>query len=318
MLTFRVQFHRMRKILLLVLLFISPLLRRGAGGEAFAQTNVYHPFPDSNAHWNIWFNANCFSNGMANEEYSIVISGDTIINSLTYHKLSVPDVVSYSTGTCTGWQTAGYKGAIRQEISNRKVYIIPPVGTEQLLYDFTLQVGDTVKGYIAPANPPPDKIQKIDSILIGNSYRKRWIANSFFNFPLIEGVGFMYGLVQRSPGNIIDETSFEVTCFKQNGNTLYANASTTCALLLTGIEKNSEKEFSFSVSPNPSTGIFTLTSSEQFQFSVLDIFGREVYQSPNHPITQSTTVDLSSQAKGIYIIRAKIKEGIVSKKIILQ
>ncbi len=89
---------------LLLLATLSSLCANG-------QTSVYHPFPDSNAVWNFHFQWYCFANGTADEYYSITISGDTIIGSQTYHKLSTPFVQSFSTGNCGG-SPMGYRGAI--------------------------------------------------------------------------------------------------------------------------------------------------------------------------------------------------------------
>jgi len=91
---------------LLVIFFLSSF-------RLYAQTNMYHPFPDSHAVWNVWFNMNCFSSGYANVEYTIQIVGDTVINSQNYHKLNVPYRVDNSIGNCNGGQSIGYKGAIR-------------------------------------------------------------------------------------------------------------------------------------------------------------------------------------------------------------
>jgi len=65
-----------------------------------AQTNVYHPFPDSNALWREYsggYQCSCCS------DYQYFITGDTIINSFTYHKIKKSGV-KYSedmSGFCT-------------------------------------------------------------------------------------------------------------------------------------------------------------------------------------------------------------------------
>lgn len=89
------------------------------------QTSIYHPFPDSNAVWNFHIQAYCFQNGDGDENYSIILLGDTIINSQSYHKLTTPFVESYSTGSCGATQT-GYKGAIRQDSAAKKVFYVQP------------------------------------------------------------------------------------------------------------------------------------------------------------------------------------------------
>jgi len=98
--------------------------------------------------------------------YSYTFSGDTLINNLTYHKLTTPFAKPYVGGS-------GYRGAIRQDIVAKKVFFIPLREiSEKVLYDFTLQVGDTVK--VKPYYSPRDTVQSIDSVLVGNTFRKRW------------------------------------------------------------------------------------------------------------------------------------------------
>lgn len=199
---------------------------------AIGQTSVYHPFPDNNAVWNFHFQANCFSMGDGNDYYSINFSGDTLINSQTYHKLTTPFVETYSTGSCSGTLT-GYKGAIRQDITAKKVFIVPPTETtEELLYDFNMQVGDTVKGYIATIYPPADTVISIDSVLVGSTYRKRWNINNCYNIYIIEGVGSTYGLLEISPDCMFDHADYSLTCFQQNGRPLYPDTITNCEPIL--------------------------------------------------------------------------------------
>jgi hypothetical protein len=114
----------MRKILLSFLVSLT--------FYANAQTSVYHAFPDSSATWNIQHISVC-TMGNSNENYSITISGDTIIQSQTYQKLIIPFVKSNNSGVCD-FTTIGYKGAFRQDKINKKVFFIPSgENTEQLL-----------------------------------------------------------------------------------------------------------------------------------------------------------------------------------------
>ena len=118
--------------------------------SSMAQKSVYYPFPDSNAQWNMHLSLQGIPGPAHEEFYSIILTGDTLINGLTYHKLTIPYVES-SGKSITTMISPGYKGAIRQDTLNRKTFIIPPATiTEQLLYDFTMQIGDTVKGHIEP------------------------------------------------------------------------------------------------------------------------------------------------------------------------
>jgi hypothetical protein len=166
----------MKKIILFVTLLIS--------FNAKSQTSVYHPFPDSAANWNIVSHRPCgLGFDMWEYNYSIVISGDTLINGNTYHKLDIPVQVIETHGACNSNGTlvspGYYAGCIRQDTSIKKVFFVPPSDSvEWLLYDFNMAVGDSVKGYTGTFAFPVEVVQNIDSVLVGNSYRKRWIINS--------------------------------------------------------------------------------------------------------------------------------------------
>src|SRR5690349_5355002 len=102
--------------------------------SASGQTSVYHPFPDSNAMWNVY--AQGYSGNMCSivdpiyTEYffSYFISGDTVINTISYHKI-------YSSGyshehcvmdnTVDNWWSwdSLYEFSLRQDVISKKVFI---------------------------------------------------------------------------------------------------------------------------------------------------------------------------------------------------
>src|SRR4051812_17318900 len=107
-----------------------------------AQTSVYHPFPDSNAVWNMGRSGglqSCYNSGY-HENFSYIFIGDTVINTRTYHQLFIPFVQKTDTCTMIGWHTSpGYAGCIRQDTVGKKVFFIAPgSSSEYVLYDFNL------------------------------------------------------------------------------------------------------------------------------------------------------------------------------------
>ncbi|CAN5544646.1 hypothetical protein BH11BAC1_BH11BAC1_15350 [soil metagenome] len=202
-----------------------------------AQTNLYHPFPDSNAVWNGRDLQQYDCHGgltFYNESYTHILSGDTIINSVSFHKLITPVAIS-SDATCPLYHPMGYTGGIRQDIFNKKVFLVVPGDSiEQLLYDFDLQIGDTLRGYLVSSClnfPDAFRVTGEDSILIGSNYRKRWYMNSFngaFDY-IIEGIGATEGLLNVFCSHI--ESIYDLTCFSQDGQTLYPDTSTSCGLI---------------------------------------------------------------------------------------
>lgn len=77
--------------------------------------------------------------------------GDTVFNALHYKKIYQSNYYYYSfaearTDLANKWQ---FKGYLRDDIPNKKVYFSPStvlgiLNSEQLLYDFNLQIGDTL------------------------------------------------------------------------------------------------------------------------------------------------------------------------------
>lgn len=275
-----------------------------------AQTNVYHPFPDSNAMWNILFIANCFEFGSTQENYSIEISGDTLIDSLVYHKLSTPFLEEISSSDCGSSGSPGFRGFIREDTVTRKVYYNPSGQNEYLLYDFNLEVGDTLEGWLASFNMP-NTVQQIDSVLVGNNYRKRWRINDCYSIDIIEGIGCTFGLIKETVPCISDLPSYGLTCFKQEGETLYPNTTTDCELI-TGIETHQLNNLLY---PNPATNTLTLnTDLKNAQLKVLNAQGQLVYQSAI--INSQSAIDVSQLSPGIYFLSISDGTQVVSKKFV--
>jgi len=196
-----------------------------------AKNITYYSFPDSNAIWNMHYVIYGYG-GEYDENYSIIISGDTLINGILYHKLLTPFVQSSGKSKVT-WIESGYKGAFRQDIASKKVFIVPPDSlSEQLLYDFNMHAGDTVRGYIERHVSTKDIIDSVDSVLVGVRYHKRWKLSSMTPIYFIEGVGSTFGLIEASTGNIVDGPEISISCFSQNGHTLYPDTVTHCEVIL--------------------------------------------------------------------------------------
>ncbi len=238
-----------------------------------AQTATYHPFPDSNAVWNIEESVFCLWQPFPVLRYSIVMEGDTSILSTSYHKLNIP-FVDTTLATCLSGYPH-YGGSVRQDVAAKMVYIIPPYDSvEQILYDFNLNVGDTVFGYLERMiSFNPDTVVSIDSVLIGNDYRKRWLICQNYSIYIIEGIGSTYGLLEASPGQWgVDFNGFNILCFKQDSRTLYPDTNYNCELI-NGII-NPQPDEHVSIFPNPITteSVFTLETSQVLSNMKLLIF----------------------------------------------
>jgi hypothetical protein len=76
-----------------------------------------------------------------------------------------------------------------------------------------------------------------------------------------------------------------------------------------------------SVFPNPSNGNFTLRKGDLklTEIEIYDLCGKKVMDIGSQKMNQpEITIDISSQAKGIYILKTTSEEGIIYHRIVLQ
>lgn len=142
-----------------------------------AQTNVYNPFPTSNAIWTEYSNS---VGTISKKQYAIF--GDTIINTFAFHKIYETNLDCVDTTITTN--NSSLIGAIRED-GFKSIYYYPfntgvfcQANNTYKLYDFSKQaIGDTIKFGTAFSDCYPYQyltINIVDSILINGNYRKRW------------------------------------------------------------------------------------------------------------------------------------------------
>lgn len=279
-----------------IFVFLLVLLAARSSGQS------YHEFPDSNAVWNFHYGAYCFWEGSSDEYYSIVIAGDTVINGIQYNALRTPYLQSNSVGVCGSALTG--QGAFREDVAQRKVYFIPSgETTEYLLYDFTMQVGDSVKGYTQRFGQY-DIVQAIDSVLVGSSYRKRWIVNNCYNIHFIEGIGSTFGLFNQSPGCFTDMPYYTLTCFSQEGNTLFPSTVTSCDVITSTAEVKREAEFKLYPVPARNELHITQDLSSSGIIRITDVSGKMITKCE-----KSHTIDISFLSPGFYFLSIENASG---------
>lgn len=246
------------------------------------QTNIYHPFPDSNAFWSDRGTNMFHPFFLRNTRYGL--KGDTTINNKTYHQ-----VFSLFDSTLSNPNSV-YYAAIREE--DRKIYTIIGNSPETILYDFNLNVGDTIT-YTYP-EIFSRVLSKIDSVqLYTGEYRKRYILDAIdylgFSDTVVEGIGSIQWVGLFNPlvtAIATNGDSYTFTCFKQNEIIYYLN-NPECdhcfCTFLTEIEniKVTEKLL---ISPNPFTFQTTLKTDNYLQNATLTLYnslGQQVRQIPN-------------------------------------
>ena len=137
-------------------------------------------------------------------------TSDTILSGINYHHLISCDLY------CSEY-------AIREDTIGGKLffrYIKPnPVGDtiEYLFFDYSLKVGDTLRGIQGPQT-----VYAIDTVYIGAIAYKRWNLtngsnNSFYDF--IEGLGTTLGPCYSMHGPIFENAN-QLRCFTNKGSQL--------------------------------------------------------------------------------------------------
>ncbi len=279
------------------------------------QTSIYYSFPDSAASWNYQFTMNCLNGTISDETYSYILDQDTIINAIVYHKLIVPNILSNSSGTCNS-HAAGYLGAVRENTTAKKIYFIPPgTSIEELLYDFNLQAGDTIKGYLPASTPSLLTVQSVDSVLAGTTYRKRWKTNSCYFADIIEGIGSTYGLIEKIPWCETDMAHYSLLCCKQNDSALYPISGSDCNLITNYYNAGNKQQEVIVISPNPAGGIINIKTKGKILESVVifDLAGRIVLAKKNHSTTYN--IDMPS---GFYLLELIVEGSVIKRSVIIK
>jgi hypothetical protein len=226
------------QILLLMKTFLLTVLILTCSTFLFGQK--YVAFPTANAEWNEKFSSNPYEIPQQVETVMLRYSlhGDTLVNGISYKKLCL-NVGSQLNPVYVGigdlreqdkkifYIGSGYTQTVsmlKQQVMQHIRSCLPTKSTdshELLLYDFNVKVGDTVQwGYSY------NIISKIDSIRIGNSFRKCYRFSTGNDF-VLEGIGSvvngLLGSVTQLPmcGNYY--MSWNHVCFSQNGETQYLN-----------------------------------------------------------------------------------------------
>jgi hypothetical protein len=246
--------------------------------SAKSQTSVYHPFPDSNALWResyVFFDGNCY---LYYHGYQYVMNDDTIVNGNSYHKI-------YKTDSLCAWPTCpdtlywvytyNELSFLIREDTNKHIYQYDLTNsTENLLYDFNLNIGDTIFTAVGWGNI----VTAIDSVFIDTDYRKLYRLYNYIEVPsgdslfIIEGLGGSNGLATHIEPFF--ESGGRLNCYKENNMTLWTDSSLSdCNLVLTtGIHSIASKVLSLSLFPNPFHSTTTLQLPHSFSKATLKIY----------------------------------------------
>ena len=292
----------MRKIYVLTSLFLFCCVQ-------MANAQDYIPFPTSNAMWREYsssFEGHCY-------DYQYLITGDTIINGLIYHKLHLSGVEYPYSGWDECNMNAGreinyYAGCFRNDTLAKKVYLYGE--PEKLIYDFSLSVGDTIPTlFLNDLDPKYCRVVlSIDSIELGGIYRKRFlITNGVY---IIEGMGSTYGLL---PEYCPFESILYLKCFSINEETIYPAGGGYCAPAYLAIEDYHHDRNRITLYPNPAYSTFQIKGIGDFQnvtISVYNMYGQIVMHE--RIVNKDESIHIEDLCKGVYMVNISSKNSMVT------
>ncbi|MDR0364408.1 MAG: T9SS type A sorting domain-containing protein [Bacteroidales bacterium] len=299
-------------ILIFALLIICCLL----------QAQEYQPFPrEKNTFWrHAW--ESFYS--MDREYYQYTITGDTIINGITYHKLWYTSESYIVENGYTTYESK-YGGVFREDTANKKIYGMRANTSEYMLYDFNLNVGDTI--YTSSDDEQVFFVSAIDSLLLGDGkYHKKFIID-VENCPyppddehisfMIEGIGGAEGLFPISYDCRRHDIRY-LQCVATENYSIYGGHCPSIDVSISEFEKNNN----VNIYPNPAQTSLTIDFTETYtQISRIDIFNMQGQCVKSIPAVQfKQHIDVGELANGIYLVRlqTKQKESFYKKLVIIK
>lgn len=273
----------------------------------------YIPFPpDPTSEWRIdeqWWNWEPY------EETTywfkrLFFSGDILINGNEYHKQYFSGFSEYhnSLGNIyTYIHENVYVGAFRTEGS--KLFFANPSNTEELVFDYSIQVGDTVSDcLISEWCADFFIVASIDSIQIGERYHRRYnfeCTNPDYNLTyFIEGIGNDYGI--KDPACMHLEYGTQLLCYAENGIPVFPE-NANC-ILTVSVDEFVKNDLHFEIYPNPAFAQVTISMNSVAEtitsLNVSDLTGRILIHDFWKQTQGNNTIslDLHNLKPGIYIV----------------
>lgn len=241
--------------------------------------------------------------------YKHYISGTITIDSIEYYEV-YRSGYSYSNPANPSYFSHKYSGALREH--ENKWYKLEYNNDDVLLYDFTMNVGDTVD----PATYGSLIIVlDIDTIIVGGEPKKRFLFNGGWSTGeyIIEDIGATTGLFEPL---IFFESESHLHCYAIDFVPLWINPNHPyCDLSVSISEPNKPK--SISIYPNPSHSEVHISGIDDHaivEVSIYNTTGQRVL----HQQGADRRVDVSSLQQGLYVVEVIVDEQRFRQKLIVR
>lgn len=237
---------------------------------------------------------------------------DTLIGGLPYRKV-------YNTYDPDEQNWLFMDVFVREDTVNRQVYLRNLIGEEGLIYDFSIEIGDTVTiNNVLSGSIIQMKVVDVDSILINDEYRKQFHFEPV-NWPFwdtwVEGIGSLgQGILYSGWYNT--SPWYTLICYKQNEIVYYMTPGyTACYYPYVSVDETYSNNLK--VFYNHTINCIEIRNTGtniQNHFELYTVFGQRILHKP---ITGNTQINLGKYglADGIYIYSLKNKKNLFTDKI---
>lgn len=243
--------------------------------------------------------------------------GDTIINSEQWFKI-------YSSNDSLFQNDLVYRGLLRAD--NSKVFYLDTLNQLDTLYDFSLNVGDSVLFDLYGMYPEWLQVVNVDSIQISGNYYKRLKfaeptiqAFDELNETWIEGIGSIHGpLFPNFPVKFSQEIpdSILLTCTFSNNQQVWQHPTYPSCYVNIVLSVDNFEYSDFKIYPNPFSSQINIENNknEKYTLTIINSLGQVIRQEQLESNTE--TIDLPELKAGIYLLRINDRELIKTMKII--
>lgn len=262
----------------------------------------------------MWFVARTYPEGnIQNPNFAAThttryfFSGTTAFGGETWNRL-------LTQSTWDGSISSTYVGAVRQD--DHLVLFLDTMLTVDTLYNFNLQVGDSM-GYPDFGAPSPYlTVEAIDTVMIQDYPHRRYHFSEYpqtledvFTDTWIEGIGSIHGpLAPRIPATLGYHYGFpdstRTTCFWHWQDLLWQHPGyPSCATnILLGVDELAARPINVYPNPCASTVHIVNLTAGRYPFRITDLLGRTELMGELSTTSGASVVDLHLLPRGVHLL----------------
>lgn len=281
-----------------------------------AQT--YYPFPDTNSIWHtVGYNMFDWNEYV----FNFALDGDTLINGQNYSK------VYQLADTLFGDPASIYIGALREN-QDRQIMLQLPGIPEFALYDFNLEVGDSIwypvggalcgSGYSLEIREHFQVVTGKQTLSLANGEtRNAWKLSGIMSDTWVEGIGSItwFGLLNPLISDIaLCGDQYFFGCHKQLNEVVYID-ETVCNpclseyILAVDESKNThQSNVSFQKALNQLTVTPSTNEEGSYFFEVADVTGRYIFRQTIQ-LNNAASISTATWPRGLYIYSLNSQSG---------